>query len=289
MYQPRSIVPFVSYDRSMPEGPEIRLAADKVARVLLDKRVETVGFGLPQLKRFEKRLRGNVVTAVHTRGKAMLTRFDNGLTIYSHNQLYGRWYTVRRPRMPRTSRQLRIELCTQTHKALLYSASDIDVLDEDQLLTHPFLSSVGPDILDRKLAKPHIVERLSDPAFRNRSLGSLYLDQRFLAGNGNYLRSEILWAAALDPARKPAGLVAAELETLATETLRLARRSYRTRGVTVAPALARKLQDDGLTYEAYRFYVFGREGLPCHRCGSPIERRTMGSRNLFVCPTCQAR
>ena len=28
----------------------------------------------------------------------VLTRFDNGLTIYSHNQLYGRWYTVRRPR-----------------------------------------------------------------------------------------------------------------------------------------------------------------------------------------------
>ena len=149
--------------------------------------------------------------------------------------------------------------------------------------------AVGPDILDRTLTGPQIAERLRDPGFRNRSLGSLYLDQRFLAGNGNYLRSEILWAAALDPARKPAGLAAAELETLATETLRLARRSYRTRGVTVAPALAKKLQDDGLTYEAYRFYVFGREGLPCHRCGSPIERRTMGSRNLFACPSCQTR
>ena len=273
----------------MPEGPEIRRAADTVARVLLDNRVETVGFGLPQLKRFEKRLCGNIVTAVDTRGKAMLTRFDNGLTIYSHNQLYGRWYTIRRPHMPRTSRQLRIELSTQTHKALLYSASDIDVLNEDQLLKHPFLSRVGPDILDRTLTKLHIVERLGDPAFRNRSLGSLYLDQRFLAGNGNYLRSEILWAAKLDPKRKPAGLAAAELETLAKETLRMARRSYRTRGVTVAPALAGKLQADGLTYEAYRFYVFGREGLPCHRCDSPIERHTMGSRNLFVCPSCQTR
>ena len=94
----------------MPEGPEIRLAADKVARVLVGIRVEAVAFGLPRLRRFEKRLSGNVVTAVDTRGKAMLTRFDNGLTIYSHNQLYGRWYTVRRPRMPRTNRQLRIEL-----------------------------------------------------------------------------------------------------------------------------------------------------------------------------------
>ena len=271
----------------MPEGPEIRLAADRVARVLVGNRVETVGFGLPQLERFEKRLSGNIVTAVDTRGKAMLTRFDNGLTIYSHNQLYGRWYTVRRPRMPRTKRQLRVELCTRTHKALLYSASDIDVLDADQVLTHPFLSRVGPDIMDRMLTALQIVERLCDPQFRNRSLGSLYLDQRFLAGNGNYLRSEILWAAGLDPKRKPAGLSAAELETLAKETLRMARRSYRTRGVTVAPALARKLRADGFTYQAYRFYVFAREGLPCHRCDSLIERRTMGSRNLFMCPTCQ--
>lgn len=271
----------------MPEGPEIRLAADKIARVLVDNTIEAVGFGLPQLKRFEKELSGNIVRSVDTRGKAMLTRFDNGLTIYSHNQLYGRWYTVRRPRMPRTNRQLRIELCTESHKALLYSASDIDVLDDDELLTHPFLSRVGPDILERTLTQQQIVERLCDPAFRKRALGSLYLDQRFLAGNGNYLRSEILWAAGLEPSRKPAGLAAGELETLAKETLRIARRSYRTRGVTVAPALAKRLKADGLTYQGYRFYAFGREGLPCHRCDTLVERRTMGSRNLFVCPTCQ--
>src|SRR5210317_2292932 len=116
----------------MPEGPEIRRAADKVAAVLVGKETESVTFGLPRLQRFEERFRGHTVTAVDTRGKAMLTRFDNGLTIYSHNQLYGRWYTVRAPHMPKTNRQLRIELCTRTHKALLYSASDIDVLDEDE-------------------------------------------------------------------------------------------------------------------------------------------------------------
>ena len=103
----------------MPEGPEIRLAADKVATVLVGNRVESVGFGLQRLSVFEERLSGRAVTAVDTRGKAMLTRFDNGLTIYSHNQLYGRWYTVRNPRMPKTNRQLRVELCTATHKALL--------------------------------------------------------------------------------------------------------------------------------------------------------------------------
>ena len=74
----------------MPEGPEIRRAADKVAAVLVGKTVDKVSFGLPELRQFERRLSGRVVTAIDTRGKAMLTRFENGLTIYSHNQLYGR-------------------------------------------------------------------------------------------------------------------------------------------------------------------------------------------------------
>ena len=272
----------------MPEGPEIRRAADKVAAVLVGREMENVAFGLQRLKPFERRLTGRVVTDVTTRGKAMLTRFDNGLTIYSHNQLYGRWYTVRRPRFPKTSRQLRIELCTSTHRALLFSASDIDVLNDRQLREHPFLRRVGPDILDSGLTPEHIVERLMDPRFHRRALGSLYLDQAFLAGNGNYLRSEILWDACVDPARKPAALGRAELKKLAGATLRISRRSYRTGGVTVAPALARSLRSAGMTYAQYRFYVFGRESLPCHRCDTPIERRTMGSRNLFVCPSCQA-
>ena len=271
----------------MPEGPEIRRAADKVAAVLVGKEIESVSFGLPQLRRFEKRLRGRTVTTVDTRGKAMLTRFDHGLTIYSHNQLYGRWYTVRRPRMPKINRKLRIELVTSTHKALLYSASDIDVLREDELETHPFLGRIGPDILDRKLTPEQVIERLCEAPFRNRGLGSLYLDQGFLAGNGNYLRSEILWASGLAPTLKPASLTQDKLDRLARETLRIARRSYRTRGITVGPTLAKSLASQGLSFQQYRFFVFGREGLPCHRCGTAIERRTMSSRNLFMCRICQ--
>lgn len=271
----------------MPEGPEIRLAADRVSSVLLGERLAAVGFGLPQLKRFEKRLTGAKVTAVDTRGKAMLTRFDNGLTLYSHNQLYGRWYTVRRPQMPKTGRSLRVALHTEHRSALLYSASDIEVLTDRQLSRHPFLTRIGPDILDKALLPEDIVERLELPRFRNRALGGLYLDQAFLAGNGNYLRSEILWAAGVNPAARPAALDAGVLKSLAKQTLKISRRSYRTRGVTVPPALVKAARAKGLKFGAYRFFVFGRQGLPCYRCDSLVERDTMGSRNIFYCPTCQ--
>jgi endonuclease-8 len=271
----------------MPEGPEIRLAADKVARVLVGNPVVEVEFGLPSLTRYKKRLMGATVTAVDTRGKAMLTRFDNGLTLYSHNQLYGKWFTTSRPRRPKTGRQLRVGLHTDTHSALLYSASDIQVLTECGLARHPFLNRVGPDILDPKLTADDILERLSSARFRNRALGALYLDQAFLAGNGNYLRSEILWAAGVDPAAKPSQLGIAALRAVAKETLAISRRSYRTRGVTAPPKQAKERKALGMSYGKFRFQVFGREGLDCYECGTPIERVTMGSRNLFICPDCQ--
>ncbi|MDX1500128.1 MAG: zinc finger domain-containing protein, partial [Woeseiaceae bacterium] len=116
----------------------------------------------------------------------------------------------------------------------------------------------------------------------------LLLDQRFLAGNGNYLRSEILWSAAVDPAARPGALPPSALERLAMATLRIARRSYRTGGITVPAKRLARLRSRGLRYPRYRFNVFGREGDACYRCDSVIERRSMGSRNLFVCPGCQA-
>ncbi len=271
----------------MPEGPEIRLAADRIGRVLVGNTIVAAEFALARLRRFEQVLAGLRVQAVDTHGKAMLTRFDNGLTLYSHNQLYGRWYTVRRPNTPETNRSLRVALHTDTHSALLYSASDIEVLDDQGLSEHPFLSRLGPDILDPDLTESTLLDLIDAPRFRGRALGSLYLDQSFLAGNGNYLRSEVLWAARLSPASRPKALGRAERRRLARETIRIARRSYRTRGVTVAPSVARAARSRGEPYGAYRFNVYGRDGQPCRRCGAGIERRTMGSRGLFVCPVCQ--
>jgi endonuclease-8 len=273
----------------MPEGPEIRRAADRVARVLVDRVVEEARLHLRGLQPLGSRLEGRAVTAVDTRGKAMLTRFDNGLTLYSHNQLYGRWYTVRRPRMPRTARQLRVELHTATHSALLYSASEIEILTTLELAEHPFLSRLGPDVMDRELAAEQLHERLMSPAFQRRSAGSLFLDQRFLAGIGNYLRSEILFMSGVHPARRPLDLAAHELGKLSSNAIRAARRSYRTGGVTLLPALERHLKENGASFEKRRFYVFGRGGGSCHVCGDRIERLTVSGRNLYLCPGCQPK
>lgn len=273
----------------MPEGPEIRRAADEIAKVLVGSRIVEAEFGVPALLAFENKVVGQPVTAIDTRGKAMLTRFGNGLVMYSHNQLYGRWFAVRRGEYPRTNRQLRVGLHTETHSALLYSASDIEIFDVSEENEHPFLKRAGPDILDADLDADSVAERLSANGFRNRALGNLYLDQGFLAGNGNYLRSEILWAARLNPFSRPNALDPVALKKLARATLAIARRSYRTRGVTAPEKVARERRSQGMSFEQYRFQVYGRDGLPCYRCDTTIERHASGSRSVFICPACQPR
>ncbi len=67
----------------MPEGPEIRRAADNLEAAIKGKPLTDVWFAFAQLKPYESQLTGQLVTRIETRGKALLTHFSNGLTLYS--------------------------------------------------------------------------------------------------------------------------------------------------------------------------------------------------------------
>lgn len=271
----------------MPEGPEIRRAADTIAAVLVGEIADTVRFGLPRLRHHARKLQGHRITGVETRGKALLTHFEHGYSIYSHNQLYGVWRVVRGHKLPKSNRSVRLLLQTDTHSAILYSASDISVWPTLELPEHPFLSRIGPDIMNTTLKWRDIAARLAEKKFAGKSLATLYLDQAFLAGNGNYLRSEILYRAKLYPLRRPRDLSRGEIGKLARETLAISRRSYDTAGITLAPRLEATLKRQGARRGQRRFYVFGRDGLPCYQCGAGIDRLEIAGRRLYLCPDCQ--
>ncbi len=271
----------------MPEGPEIRRAADAIAEVLEGQLVHKVRFGLPRLKGQASRLRGQRVHAVETRGKAMLTHFEHGWTIYSHNQLYGVWRVVEGHRLPSTNRSLRMLLQTDSHSAILYSASDISVWPTQELSQHPFLARLGPDVMNEAVHWREIAARLAEAPFRGRTLANLYLDQGFIAGIGNYLRTEILHDAGLNPSRRAASLTRGERGRLARATLEISRRSYDTGGVTLKPGLSRRLERLDIPRPRRRFAAFGRTGQPCYGCAEPILREEVNSRRLYWCPRCQ--
>jgi endonuclease-8 len=273
----------------MPEGPEIRRSADRVARAIEGRRACEVWFAHDHLAAWGRRLSGRRVEAVATWGKAMLVSFAGGHTVYSHNQLYGRWEIARRGVEPQTSRQLRLAVRGPEHSALLYSASDIDVIPTGRIDRYPRIARLGPDPLHASSTPTMVAERLLSARFARRRLGSLFLDQAFLAGIGNYLRSEVLWLARAHPGDRPVDLDAGRLTALGTAAIRLPRRSYRTRGATNSPKTAAALKARGLPRSRWRHYVFGQAGRPCPECGCEIQRIEVTGRRLYLCPACQVR
>lgn len=271
----------------MPEGPEIRQSADALANVLQNQKINKVTVGLESLKPYQSALRGQRVTQVSCRGKAILLHFDNDMCIYSHNQLYGRWVIVPLDELPETNRSLRLGLHTDEHSALLYSASDISVWPSEKLSEHPFLRKLGPDILNQTVTPQVIQQRLTSSQFCNRSLAALYLDQGFLAGMGNYLRSEILFFAGIHPDIKPVNLSGKQIKHLAEQTLQVTFHSYETGGYTTSIAASVRARHSLAEYEAQRFMVFDREGQPCRRCNETILRAERSSRRIYFCPQCQ--
>ena len=271
----------------MPEGPEIRRAADRLNQAVQGRPLEHVYLPFPALRRYGTRLKRATIQAFTPHGKALLTHFDNGLTLYSHNQLYGLWENTRIGAPFLKGRQLRLELGTAGQVVRLYSATDVKFWKTDSLKHHPFLVKLGPDILDPDLSTTRISERCLEPRFRNQTLGALLLNQSFLAGLGNYLRTEILFVAELNPEWRPLQLSVDQRFNLADAALTLSRQSYDTGGITLNIGQAERLKRSGTTFEDHRFWIFDRSGLPCYRCATPIAVRAVGGRRLYYCASCQ--
>jgi endonuclease-8 len=272
----------------MPEGPEIRREADAIDAALAGRRLTRVEYRVPGLVRRGRALRGATVVRAYARGKAMLIEFSNGLTHYSHNQLYGRWSVMAATRDPERGRRIvRVVLGNEDALAVLYSATQIELVRTTDLHRHRFLAKLGPDILDEATTPAGVAARLADPRRARRSLGALLLDQTFIAGLGNYLRSDILFAAALTHDRKAGSLTAAERRRLARAIADVARRSYVTKGITNTPAHVRRLSAAGVKRGALRFRAYGRAGRACWDCGTRIRRIEANGRALFYCVQCQ--
>ncbi|WP_311948029.1 endonuclease VIII [Halomonas piscis] len=271
----------------MPEGPEIRRAADRVEAQLAGGPIDAAWFAFADLRAHADSLIGRRIERVDTRGKAMLVRFDDGRVLYSHNQLYGLWKLHPAGAPPETKRSLRVRLEVGDRAASLYSASDVSMWRDATIEAHPFIARQGPDLLSETVTVGDIAERLASKRFSRRGLGGLLLDQGFVAGPGNYLRSEILFFAGLHHKRRPGDLSGDARQRLARYILELTWQTYRSAGTTNAPEWVEKARRQGEAPRQRRFAVFEREGLGCHRCATPIERVSVGARRLYFCPRCQ--
>ena len=149
-------------------------------------------------------------------------------------------------------------------------------------LTSYLAARLGPEPLERGFTAAALGAILAE---RRAPVKAVLLDQRRLAGVGNIYADEALWRAAVDP-RRPAGT----LERAEVKALHRGIRAALQAGIARQGASLRDYRDptgaEGTMQDEFR--VYGRAGLPCLRCGTPIAKTRIAGRGTWFCPRCQA-
>src|SRR4051794_7076986 len=244
----------------VPEGDTVWLAGRRLHDALAGRPLTRSDFRIPQLATAD--LTGRSVTEVVSRGKHLLTRIDDDLTLHTHFRMDGTWHLYR----PGTrwqggpDWQVRVVLENADWQAVGYRLPVVELLaraDEAGAVGH-----LGPDVLRPTFDPDEAGRRLASRP--ERELGLALLDQRNLAGIGNLYKSETCFVAGLSP-WTPVGDVP-DLARVVDVAVRQLRANKHTAAQVTTGDHRR-----GRTH-----WVFERTGRPCRRCGTPVATAGQG-------------
>jgi formamidopyrimidine-DNA glycosylase len=273
----------------VPELPEVETVRTSLEPVLVGRTFERVAIDDPRLTRpfdpqaVSRELEGERVASVERRGKYLVVRFESGRSLLVHLRMTGSFRHVPAgvpADGPHTRAVVRLD-----------DGSDVAYRDVRRfgtwLLVEPFeldtylAARLGDEPLARGFGPAALAARLAN---RRAPLKATILDQRTLAGLGNIYVDEALWRARLHPLRPANSLDADEIRALHRGIRSALRMGIARQGAT----LRDYAQPDGSRGSMQlEFKVYGREGEPCDRCGTPVAKTRAGGRGTWYCPTCQ--
>jgi formamidopyrimidine-DNA glycosylase len=277
----------------VPELPEVETVRRQLEPLLLGRRLEHVEIVDRRLVRplepaqVAAELEGERVAAVERRGKYLVVRFESGRALLVHLRMTG---SLRYAAGGEDG-----AVGDDPHRravVTLDDGSDVAYRDVRRFGTwmlvepgelDPYLAArIGTEPLEPAFTPKALAARL---AGRRAPLKAALLDQRTLAGMGNIYVDEALWRARLHPLRAAGSLDAHELRRLTRAVRQALRAGIARRGATLRDyarpdGSAGSMQDE--------FKVYGRDGEPCERCGTPIEKIRVAGRGTWYCPHCQS-
>ena len=258
----------------MPEGDTIHHAALVVGELLGGHVPDRIATPHPRFAhdRWPERLAGRAVEAVEARGKHLLLRFEGDLVIHSHLRMTGAWRVLAHDAGRSAPGGAWLVLGRGARDAVQVRGPVLELLTAARVRTDPRLRDLGPDIVagapfDEALFLRRL--RADDPT---RGLGDALLDQRVVAGIGNFWKCEGCFRAGVDPWR-PLADVSDDEALVVVRTLR--------------PLMQRAALDG--RQDRFRS-VYGLAGRRCPRCDrAAIRSRGQGddARTTYWCPSCQ--
>jgi len=239
-----------------------------------------------QAKEFRDRLTGRKITKVDRRGKYILLGLDSGNVLVVHFGMSGQ--LLRGNKRTQPPQHTHVVITFQTGGDLRYidprAFGEMFVTAADELGKVKELSHIGIDPLEHTFTWPQFSELL---ARRKAKLKPLLMDQEFVSGLGNIYSDEVLFAAGLRWDRVSHELSSQEVRRLYRGVQEVVQDAIRFRGTTL---------DDEAYVDLYgkpgenlgELKVYGRKGLPCRRCRTPLETVRVSNRTHHYCPQCQS-
>ncbi|HET9876099.1 MAG TPA: endonuclease VIII Nei2 [Mycobacterium sp.] len=249
----------------MPEGDTVWHTAAILRDALDGKLLTRCDIRVPRYATVD--LTGEMVDEVISRGKHLFIRVGPA-SIHSHLKMDGSWRLTRKP--VGADRRVRIMLEADELRVIGIDLGVLEVLERDR--DTAVVAHLGPDLLgedwDPRAAAANLT---ADPS---RPLAAALLDQTVMAGIGNVYCNELCFVSGHLPSTPVSAVADPPRLVLRAREMLWANRSRWSRCTT------------GDTRPGRQLWVYGRAGLPCRRCGTPIEHES-ADRVTYWCPSCQ--
>ena len=269
----------------MPELPEVETTLRGVSAYLLKKKIKSIQVRQPQLRwpvpAELASAKDLSVKALTRRGKYIIATTQSG-SIIIHLGMSGSLRIADKPFELRKHDHVLFEL--SNNKFMLYHdprrfGTVLWTTDQPEL--HPLLCKLGPEPLSNDFSGEHLFKNS-----RNKKVAvkNFIMNGHIVVGVGNIYASDALFRTGIRPGKSSG---------------RVSRTSYDQLADNIKSVLAAAIESGGTTlrdfvnsegepgYFQQTLDVYGREGLPCNKCGSLIKQKTIGQRSTFYCPECQ--
>ncbi len=284
----------------MPELPEVETIRAGLAELLPGKAVKDVWYDWDKsfpnapadVARF---LVGSKIQKVRRRAKVLIIELSAGWALVIHLKMTGQLVFVGQGKrfgaghptdslikaLPDKSTHVMLEF---TDGSKLYFNDQrkfgwMRLLPVIEIPEIDFFKKVGPEPLDDDFTVDKFISRLSRR--KNSNIKAVLLDQTVVAGVGNIYADESLWGAKIHPATPVSQVPKAKLVLLYNCLREVLALSIQKGGST-----DRNYVDAEGRKGSYLSFanVFRRQGEPCPRCGTPIEKIRVAGRGTHICP-----
>jgi formamidopyrimidine-DNA glycosylase len=271
----------VHWREQMPELPEITVFARDMQKELVGRTISGIEVFQPKClnipeAEFQGALTGAQILAVTPRGKWLQVETSRGWLLLNLG-MGGEILLTSRDSLPE---KVRLIFDLADDAALVVNfwwfGSIHYVKNANE---HQQVSSLGPDFMNLTLEEFRGLLR-----GKRGGIKSFLLDQKKIAGIGNVYVQDPLFKAGIHPLRSINTLSDDEIQAL----LKALRETLQESIDHGGSHWEQNLYGEPGRWDSNFLLVAYREGQPCPKCGTAVEKIKTGSTHTHICPSCQA-